>query len=97
MAEPMTAHWSGKLASRLLVPATLLFCSPAAMAQDATADPNRPVKIITPTAAGGNIDILARTLAAKLGAAWSQGVAVEPRPGANGMLAAAAVARAAPA
>ena len=67
------------------------------MAQGATADPNRPVKIITPTAAGGNIDILARTLAAKLGAAWSQGVAVEPRPGANGMLAAAAVARAAPA
>lgn len=96
MAEPVTSNWSGKLASCVLVPATLLFCSPAAMAQDATADPNRPVKIITPTTAGGNIDILARTLAEKLGAAWGQGVVVEPRPGANGMLAAAAVAKAAP-
>ena len=96
MAEPVTSNWSGKLASCVLVPATLLFCSPAAMAQDATAYPNRPVKIITPTTAGGNIDILARTLAEKLGAAWGQGVVVEPRPGANGMLAAAAVAKAAP-
>ena len=96
MAEPVTSNWSGKLASCVLVPATLLFCAPVAIAQDATAYPNRPVKIITPTTAGGNIDILARTLAEKLGAAWGQGVVVEPRPGANGMLAAAAVAKAAP-
>ena len=54
----------------------------------------RPVRIITPTAAGGNIDILARALAEKLAAAWGQGVIVEPRPGANGMIAAAAVAKA---
>ena len=96
MAEPVTSNWSGKLASCVLVPATLLFGSPAAMAQDARAYPNRPVKIITPTTAGGNIDILARTLAEKLGAVWGQGVVVEPRPGANGMLAAAAMAKAAP-
>lgn len=63
-------------------------------AQDAAAFPVRPVRIITPTAAGGNIDILARALAEKLAAAWTQGVIVEPRPGANGMIAAAAVAKA---
>ena len=64
----------------------------AALAQDVF--PNRPIKIITPTAAGGNIDILARSLAEKLSAAWGQGVVVEPRPGANGMIAASAVAKA---
>ncbi len=38
MAEPVTSKWSGKPASRLLVPATLLFCAPVAMAQDATTE-----------------------------------------------------------
>ncbi len=94
MAEPMKSRWIGKQACRLLAPAALLFCSAAALAQDASAFPNRPVKIITPTAAGGNIDILARTLAGKLGSAWGQGVVVEPRPGANGMIAASFVAKA---
>ena len=69
-----------------------------AHAQDAAAFPNRPVKIITPTAAGGNIDIMARALAEKLAASWGQGggqgVVVEPRPGANGMIAASFVAKA---
>lgn len=66
----------------------------AAHAQDAATFPNRPIKIITPTAAGGNIDIMARSLAEKLAAAWGQGVVVEPRPGANGMIAASFVAKA---
>jgi tripartite-type tricarboxylate transporter receptor subunit TctC len=66
----------------------------AARAQDAASFPNRPVRIITPTAAGGNIDIMARGLAEKLAAAWGQGVVVEPRPGANGMIAASFVAKA---
>ena len=70
----------------------------AAPAQDAASFPNRPIKIITPTAAGGNIDIMARSLAEKLAASWGQsggqGVVVEPRPGANGMIAASFVAKA---
>jgi len=96
MAEPMKSRWIATQAVRLLAPAALFFCGLPALAQDAAGFPNRPIKIITPTAAGGNIDILARTLAEKLGAAWGQGVVVEPRPGANGMLAAAAVAKAPP-
>ena len=74
------------------VSAAVFALLPAALAQDAF--PNRPIKIITPTAAGGNIDILARALAEKLAAAWGQGVVVEPRPGANGMIAASFVAKA---
>ena len=81
--------------ARLLLLTAALACAPLLHAQDA-AFPVRPIKIVTPTAAGGNIDLLARALAEKLSAAWGQGVIVEPRPGANGMIAAAAVAKAAP-
>ena len=77
----------------LILAALTVLAAPAAVAQDAVF-PNRPIRIITPTAAGGNIDILARSMAEKLSAAWGQGVVVEPRPGANGMIAASTVAKA---
>ena len=77
-----------------LLCAAWLSVAGSAHAQDAASFPNRPIKIITPTAAGGNIDIMARSLAEKLATAWGQGVVVEPRPGANGMLAASFVAKA---
>ena len=80
MAELVKSSRIGKLACRLLLPAALLYCSLAALAQDAAAFPNRPIKIITPTAAGGNIGILARTLAEKPALAWGHGVVLEPRP-----------------
>ena len=89
---------AGSLPRRILVTATAALATaatPAVLAQDA-AFPNRPIRIITPTAAGGNIDILARSIAEKLSAAWGQGVVVEPRPGANGMIAASTVAKAPP-
>ncbi len=77
---------------KVLAAVALVACAPA-HAQDPAAFPGRPLRILTPTAAGGNIDILARALAEKLAAAFGQGVVVDPRPGANGMLAAAAVAK----
>jgi tripartite-type tricarboxylate transporter receptor subunit TctC len=58
--------------------------------------PSRPVKIITPLAAGGAADILARTVGDELFATRKQPVVVENRPGAGGMLAANTVARAQP-
>ena len=82
------------IARPLLAGLALLLTAAPGAAQDVF--PSRPIRIITPTAAGGNIDIMARALAEKLAAAWGQGVVVEPRPGANGMLAASAVAKAAP-
>jgi tripartite-type tricarboxylate transporter receptor subunit TctC len=46
--------------------------------------PSRQVTIISPYQAGGTSDIIARSLARKLGDLWRQTVIVENRPGANG-------------
>ncbi len=92
-AAMAATHWlPAAILSALKVAALTGVTLSAALAQDAF--PNRPIRIITPTPAGGNIDILARSIAEKLAAAWGQGVVVEPRPGANGMLAASFVAKA---
>ncbi len=62
----------------------------------AAAAQNKPVRIIVAYPPGGGIDVLGRQLAEKLTLAWSQPVVVENRPGANTIVAAEAVARAAP-
>ena len=49
--------------------------------------PNRPVRIIMPYSTGIAPDITARIVAEKLARQWNQAVTVEPRPGANGMIA----------
>ncbi len=66
---------------------------PAAAQQDW---PNRPIKIVVPLAAGGGVDLMARILSERLGAALGQRVIVENQGGAGGTIAAAAVARADP-
>lgn len=58
--------------------------------------PSRPVRIVVPYPPGTATDVLARTVADKLGGAWGQPVVVENQPGANGTTATAAVARAEP-
>lgn len=58
--------------------------------------PHKPIRIISPFAAGGGTDFLARLLSTKLGAALGQAVVVENRPGANGLIGAELVARAPP-
>jgi tripartite-type tricarboxylate transporter receptor subunit TctC len=58
--------------------------------------PGRPVSIVVPYAPGGNTDLLARSAAQVLGAAWRQTVNVENKPGAGTNIGAAAVARAQP-
>jgi tripartite-type tricarboxylate transporter receptor subunit TctC len=56
--------------------------------------PSRPVKIIVPTGPGSSLDLIARALADKLAARWGQGVVVENKPGAGGLLGLDAVAKA---
>lgn len=56
--------------------------------------PNRPVKIVVPFGAGGNTDIIARIVAQDFTGAFGQPFVVENRPGAAGIIAAEAVARA---
>lgn len=58
--------------------------------------PNRPVRILTPYAAGGGVDLLTRTVAQGLGQYWNQQVIVENRPGAGGTIGYAAAAKALP-
>jgi tripartite-type tricarboxylate transporter receptor subunit TctC len=58
--------------------------------------PERSMRIIVPTAAGGSIDATARIVAGKLAALWGRPVVIENRPGANMIIGAEAAARAAP-
>lgn len=58
--------------------------------------PTRPVRIIVPAAPGGSSDPLARMTAEELGKALGGSFVVENRPGANGNVGAALVAKAEP-
>ena len=75
---------------RALVAATLV--APASAQQF----PTRPIVLVVPYAAGGNVDISTRALQSGLGASLGQPVLIENRPGAGGTLAGDYVARAAP-
>src|SRR6202011_3656598 len=70
----------------------------AASARPAAAQswPAKPVRVIVPFAAGGNTDGIARLIGQRLGGALGQQFVIENRAGANGMIAAETVARAAP-
>jgi tripartite-type tricarboxylate transporter receptor subunit TctC len=58
--------------------------------------PSKPVHIFVPYAAGGGVDILARTLGDVVSRQWGQTVVVENRPGAGGVVASQALATSAP-
>src|SRR5690606_8355240 len=66
------------------------------MVADASAQsyPNRPVKILVPTAPGGNADALARMLAGHLSKTLGQQFYVENRGGAGNVIGIESVARA---
>src|SRR6187399_2492956 len=66
-------------------------------ANDAAKDfPNRTIKIVVPFPAGGPSDVLARMIGQKMSEDWGQPVVIENRPGANTVLGAQQVAKAAP-
>ncbi len=84
--------------SRLSILRGLLGCALLVAASASTADaqtyPTRPVTLIIPFGAGSATDTAARRIASNLQAALGQSFVVENRTGANGLLAATAVARA---
>jgi tripartite-type tricarboxylate transporter receptor subunit TctC len=58
--------------------------------------PSRPVHIVVPYPPGGIVDIIARAVTEQVGRDWKQPIVVEARPGANGNIGTAAVARSEP-
>lgn len=60
-----------------------------------TAYPNKPIRAIVPFAAGSATDSIGRAFTAEMSKALGQPIVVENKPGVNGMLGAAEVARAA--
>src|SRR5207245_6269494 len=58
--------------------------------------PSKPVHVFVPYAAGGGVDILARTLGDVASRHWGQTVVIENRPGAGGVVASQALATSPP-
>ena len=73
-----------------------LATSPATAQERADAFPTRAIKIVVPFPAGGPSDVLARMIGQKMSEDWGQPVVIENRPGANTVLGAQQVAKAAP-
>src|SRR5258708_26933883 len=81
-SEHNTIGGSMRLA-RILLSAVLSGCGPGALAQSTADYPQRAIRIIVPLAAGGNVDIVAPTLADQVSKSLGQTVLVENRPGAS--------------
>jgi tripartite-type tricarboxylate transporter receptor subunit TctC len=83
---------------RTLLALPVLLAAGRAVAQGAekSAYPTKPIHVVVTVSAGGSIDTIARSIGEALAQKLGQPVIIENRPGANGNIAAAAVARSAP-
>src|ERR1700736_541764 len=80
---------------RMIAAAVAMFAAGGA-ASAQSSFPSKPVHIFVPYAAGGAVDILARTLGDAVSRQWGQSVVVENRPGAGGVVASQALVSAPP-
>jgi tripartite-type tricarboxylate transporter receptor subunit TctC len=81
------------LHSLMTVCASLAALGTLPLAHAQSTFPNKPVKIIVPSAPGDGSDIMARVVAQKLQERWGQPVTVENRPGAGGVIGTEAAAK----
>ena len=79
-----------------LITLAALAVTPAAFAQGTRTYPDKPVRVIVGYSPGGLPDTIARLVGQKLSERWGQQFLVENKPGANGILGAEFVAKAAP-
>ncbi|HWK66315.1 MAG TPA: tripartite tricarboxylate transporter substrate-binding protein [Rhizobiaceae bacterium] len=87
---------SSSFTRRALFGAALAVSAFAGAAQAEDKYPSGPVSIVVPFAAGGTTDAIARLVAEELQTRWGSAVVVENKPGAGGVIATQAVARAKP-
>ncbi|ODV42958.1 hypothetical protein AWV79_21570 [Cupriavidus sp. UYMMa02A] len=67
----------------------------AALANDDAANyPNKPIRLIVPSAPGASLDTMARLIGAEVGKSIGQPIIVENKPGASGIIGTTAAARA---
>src|SRR5579871_597963 len=85
-----------RMTTKLLAAAAIIAGAYAGPATAETDFPNRAIRVVLPYPAGGIVDIVTRIVTDKLQTDLHQPVVVENKPGANGNLAWAQVARAAP-
>ena len=73
------------------------FAATLSLGAHAQADwPNRPIRLLVPFPAGGQLDVVMRLVAERISPALGQPIVVEARPGADGNIATEAAAKAAP-
>ena len=80
----------------LFIAAACAALSSTAWSQAADDFPDKPIRIVVASAAGGASDIVSRLIADKMRIKLGQPVVVEAKPGANGNIAAEFVAAAPP-
>src|SRR5512146_137874 len=80
----------------IILAAFAVFHAGGAQSQAAGNYPTRPVRVVVPLSPGGNVDIVARAIAQRLGESLGQQVIVENRPGASSLVGTQLVAKAPP-
>lgn len=73
-----------------------LMCCASGWALAQTAFPSKPLKIVVPFGAGGVADLTVRTVAQKMSEGLGQAIVIDNKPGAGGIVAGEAVAKAEP-
>jgi tripartite-type tricarboxylate transporter receptor subunit TctC len=81
---------------RAIAASALIFAGLASAASAQAPYPNRTITLVLPFAAGSGTDTTTRIISQHLGVALGVGIVIDNKPGANGMIAATYVARAAP-
>lgn len=85
-----------KVIGWIAVAGLLAGVAPLSQAQLGKGYPEKPVRIVVPWAAGGNIDVLTRIVTQRLTQLWGQQIIVDNRGGATGMIGSEIVVRSLP-
>ena len=83
---------------RHLLVSTIVYCVVGCLSLPAAAQtyPTKPIRLVVPFGAGGVADLTARTVAQKMAEGLGQSVVIDNKPGAGGVVAGNAVAKATP-